>query len=132
MGIVVQAIRNAGPRGRDVPHGVGGSQDAMEQIKAGGLYRATFLYNPNLAASAVTMARLIALGEGFVELVPPEVPRQVVVPAPWSRRTTWRSTSSTSSTRPDAAELNDPARRTPASGGWSLSGGFGSAGPRRA
>ena len=27
------------------------------------------------------MARLIGLGEGFSELVPPEVPRQVVVPA---------------------------------------------------
>jgi ribose transport system substrate-binding protein len=27
------------------------------------------------------MARLIGLGQGFAELVPPEVPRQVVVPA---------------------------------------------------
>jgi hypothetical protein len=27
------------------------------------------------------MARLIGLGEGFPELVPPEVPRQLVVPA---------------------------------------------------
>ena len=33
------------------------------------------------AASAVNMARLIAIGEGFSELVPPEVPRQVIVPA---------------------------------------------------
>ena len=61
--------------------GVGGSQDAMAQIAEGGLYRATFLYNPNMAASAVNMARLLALGEGFSELVPPEVPRQVIVPA---------------------------------------------------
>ena len=61
--------------------GVGGSQDAMQQIKEGGLYRATFLYNPNMAASAVNMARLIGLDDGFSELVPPEVPRQVVVPA---------------------------------------------------
>lgn len=61
--------------------GVGGSQDAMKQIKAGGLYRATFLDNPNMAGTAVNMARLIALGQGFSELVPPEVPRQVVVPA---------------------------------------------------
>ena len=78
---VVQAIRNAGREDEMFLTGVGGSQDAMEQIKAGGLYRATFLYNPNMAASAVTMARLIALGEGFSELVPPEVPRQIVVPA---------------------------------------------------
>ena len=78
---VVQAIRNAGRQDEMFLTGVGGSQDAMEQIKEGGLYRATFLYNPNMAASAVNMARLIALGEGFPELVPPEVPRQVVVPA---------------------------------------------------
>ena len=48
--------------------GVGGSQNAMKQIKAGGLYRATFLYNPNMAATSVNMARLIALGQGFSEL----------------------------------------------------------------
>jgi ribose transport system substrate-binding protein len=78
---VVQAIRNAGRDDEMFLTGVGGSQDAMAQIKEGGLYRATFLYNPSMAASAVNMARLIALGEGFEELVPPEVPRQVVVPA---------------------------------------------------
>jgi ribose transport system substrate-binding protein len=78
---VVQAIRNANREDEMFLTGVGGSQDAMQQIKEGGLYRATFLYNPNMAASAVNMARLIALGEGFSELVPPEVPRQVVVPA---------------------------------------------------
>jgi ribose transport system substrate-binding protein len=78
---VVQAIRNAGREDEMFLTGVGGSQAAMEQIKEGGLYRATFLYNPSMAASAVTMARLIALGEGFEELVPPEVPRQVIVPA---------------------------------------------------
>jgi ribose transport system substrate-binding protein len=78
---VVQAIRNAGREDEMFLTGVGGSQDAMDQIKEGGLYRATFLYNPNMAASAVNMARLIALGEGFPELVPPEVPRQIIVPA---------------------------------------------------
>ena len=78
---VVQAIRNAGRDDEMFLTGVGGSQDAMQQIKEGGLYRATFLYNPNMAASAVNMARLIGLGQGFAELVPPEVPRQVVVPA---------------------------------------------------
>lgn len=78
---VVQAIRNAGRDDEMFLTGVGGSKAAMEQIKEGGLYRATFLYNPNMAATAVNMARLIALGEGFSELVPPEVPRQLIVPA---------------------------------------------------
>ena len=78
---VVQAIKTSG-RDKDMfLTGVGGSQDAMKQIEAGGLYRATFLYNPNMAATGVNMARLIGLGEGFSELVPPEVPRQLVVPA---------------------------------------------------
>jgi ribose transport system substrate-binding protein len=78
---VVQAIRNAGREDEMFLTGVGGSEDAMSQIEEGGLYRATFLYNPNMAGTAVNMARLIALGEGFSELVPPEVPRQVIVPA---------------------------------------------------
>jgi ribose transport system substrate-binding protein len=78
---VVQAIRNAGRDDDMFLTGVGGSQDAMNQIKEGGLYRATFLYNPNMAATAVNMGRLLALGEGFPELVPPEVPRQLIVPA---------------------------------------------------
>jgi ribose transport system substrate-binding protein len=78
---VVRAIRNANRDDEMFLTGVGGSQDAMKQIEEGGLYRATFLYNPNMAGTAVNMARLIALGEGFAELVPPEVPRQVVVPA---------------------------------------------------
>src|SRR3954453_17617400 len=78
---VVQAIHNAGRDKEMFLTGVGGSSDAMKQIKAGGLYRATFLYNPNMAATAVNMARLIALGQGFPELVPPEVPRQLIVPA---------------------------------------------------
>jgi ribose transport system substrate-binding protein len=78
---VVQAIRNSGRDDEMFLTGVGGSQAAMEQIKEGGLYRATFLYNPSMAASAVTMARLIGLEEGFTELVPPTVPRQLIVPA---------------------------------------------------
>jgi ribose transport system substrate-binding protein len=78
---VVQAIRNAGRDKKMFLTGVGGSQSAMKQIQAGGLYRATFLYNPNMAGTAVNMARLIALGQGFSELVPPEVPRQLIVPA---------------------------------------------------
>lgn len=78
---VVQAIRNAGREKEMFVTGVGGSLAAMKQIQQGGLYKATFLYNPNMAASAVNMARLIAQGQGFSELVPSEVPRQLVVPA---------------------------------------------------
>jgi ribose transport system substrate-binding protein len=61
--------------------GAGGSKAAMEQIKEGGLYRATFLYNPSMSASAIRMARLIVRGQGFEELTEPEVPSKITVPA---------------------------------------------------
>jgi ribose transport system substrate-binding protein len=53
----------------------------MDRIEAGGLYRATFLYNPTMSASAINLARLIVRGEGLEELTEPEVPSVVQVPA---------------------------------------------------
>lgn len=61
--------------------GAGGSKQAFDLIKKGGLYRATFLYNPSMAASAIRIARLIALGQGFSELLEPEVPSYIQLPA---------------------------------------------------
>jgi ribose transport system substrate-binding protein len=49
--------------------------------EAGGLYRATFLYNPTMSASAVNLAALIARGEGMADLTEPEVPSRIQVPA---------------------------------------------------
>jgi len=64
----------------------------MELVKSGGLYRATFLYNPSMAASAVRLARLIAQGKGLRDLTEPEVPSRVQVPAtPSPRKTSRRS-----------------------------------------
>jgi ribose transport system substrate-binding protein len=78
---VVSAIENAGREDEMILTGAGGSRDAMERIQEGGLYAATFLYNPSMSASAVRVARLIALGEGFEELVEPEVPSRIELPA---------------------------------------------------
>lgn len=78
---VVSAIENAGREDEMFLTGAGGSTDAMERIEQGGLYAATFLYNPSMSASAVRVARLIALGEGFEELVEPEVPSRIELPA---------------------------------------------------
>ena len=61
---VVSAIENAGREDEMFLTGAGGSKAAMEQIEKGGLYRATFLYNPTMAASAVNLANLIARGPG--------------------------------------------------------------------
>lgn len=78
---VVSAIENAGREDEMILTGAGGSRDAMERIEEGGLYAATFLYNPSMSASAVRVARLIALGQGFEELVEPEVPSRIELPA---------------------------------------------------
>jgi ribose transport system substrate-binding protein len=78
---VVAAIENAGREDEMFVTGAGGSEAAMQQIAEGGLYKATFLYNPSMAASGVRIARLIALGEGFSDLVEPEVPSYIQLPA---------------------------------------------------
>jgi ribose transport system substrate-binding protein len=78
---VVQAIKNANRDKEMWLTGVGGSKAAMEQIKQGGLYRATFLYNPSMAASAVSLARLLGRGEGLSDLVEPVIPSLIVMQA---------------------------------------------------
>jgi len=78
---VVSAIENADRQDEMFLTGAGGSKAAMDRIEAGGLYRATFLYNPTMSASAVNLAALIARGEGMAELTEPEVPSRIQVPA---------------------------------------------------
>jgi ribose transport system substrate-binding protein len=78
---VVSAIENANRQDEMFLTGAGGSKAAMDRIEAGGLYRATFLYNPVMSASAIRMARLIVRGQGFEELAEPEVPSKITVPA---------------------------------------------------
>jgi len=78
---VVAAIENAGREDEMFLTGAGGSTAAMERIEQDGLYRATFLYNPVMSASAVQLANLIARGDGLTELAEPEVPSRIQVPA---------------------------------------------------
>jgi ribose transport system substrate-binding protein len=78
---VVAAIQNAGREKEMFLTGAGGSKAAMEQIKKGGLYRATFLYNPSMASSAINLAHLIATKQGMADLAEPEVPSKITVPA---------------------------------------------------
>ncbi|HEY0993561.1 MAG TPA: substrate-binding domain-containing protein [Kofleriaceae bacterium] len=78
---VVQAIKNANRDKEMWLTGVGGSKAAMDLIKQGGLYRATFLYNPTMAASAVALARLLAKGQGLSDLTEPVIPNLIVMQA---------------------------------------------------
>ena len=77
----VQAIRNANRQDEMFITGAGGSKDAMNLIAEGDLYRATFLYNPSMSGSAISLAKLIAERKGLSELVEPEVPSRVELPA---------------------------------------------------
>jgi ribose transport system substrate-binding protein len=78
---VVSAIENANREDEMFVTGAGGSNDAMERIEQGGLYKATFLYNPTMAASAVRLAALIAQGKGMSDLTETEVPSRIQLPA---------------------------------------------------
>ena len=53
---VVSAIENAGREDEMFLTGAGGSRPRWSD-REGGLYRATFMYNPSMAASAVNLAR---------------------------------------------------------------------------
>ena len=61
--------------------GAGGSKQVMEEIQKGGLWRATFLYNPSMAASAVHLAQLIVQQKGLDELAEPEIPSSITLQA---------------------------------------------------
>jgi ribose transport system substrate-binding protein len=78
---VIAAIENANRAEDMFLTGAGGSKAIMKRIEAGGLVRATFLYNPTMAASAVKLAALIARNEGMKDLTEPEVPSRIQVPA---------------------------------------------------
>ena len=78
---VVAAINNANRQGEMILTGAGGSKNAMNSIKLGGLYAATFLYNPTMAGSAVNLARLVAHNCGFTELNEPAVPQRIQLDA---------------------------------------------------
>jgi ribose transport system substrate-binding protein len=78
---VVAAINEANRAKGLFVTGAGGSKQAFDLIKKGGIYRATFLYNPVMSASAISIARLIGQDAGFTELREPQVPSKIILPA---------------------------------------------------
>jgi len=78
---VAAAIQNAGRDKEMWMTGAGGSKQVLDEIKQGGLWRATFMYNPSMAASAVNIARLIVQNKGFDELAEPDVPSSITIQA---------------------------------------------------
>ena len=73
---VASAIENAGRQDEMWMTGAGGSKAVMEKIKEGGLWRATFLYNPAMSADAVYLASLLGQGKGLPGFAAPDIPSQ--------------------------------------------------------
>ncbi|MFE7243305.1 substrate-binding domain-containing protein [Streptomyces sp. NPDC057580] len=72
---VLAAIKEAG-RSEFFVVGGAGSANAMREIQAdSGALKATVTYSPTMAASAITLARLIAQGKGMSDLLEQQVPQ---------------------------------------------------------
>src|SRR4051812_11609475 len=78
---VAAAIQNAGRDKEMWMTGAGGSKDVMDAIKKGGLWRATFLYNPSMSADAVYLATLLAQGKGLEGFATPDIPSKITLAA---------------------------------------------------
>ncbi|MGH3456166.1 MAG: sugar ABC transporter substrate-binding protein, partial [Nocardioidaceae bacterium] len=60
--------------------GGGGSANAMRDIKADDtVLKATVTYSPSMAASAISVARLVGNGWGMSDLVEADVPSSITV-----------------------------------------------------
>jgi ribose transport system substrate-binding protein len=78
---VASAIENAGRDKEMWMTGAGGSKAVMEKIKEGGLWRATFLYNPAMSADAVYLASLLGQGKGLPGFAAPDIPSKIILSA---------------------------------------------------
>ena len=78
---VASAIENAGRDKEMWMTGAGGSKAVMEKIKEGGLWRATFLYNPAMSADAVYLASLLGQGKGLPGFAAPDIPSRITLAA---------------------------------------------------
>lgn len=76
---VLAAIKQAN-RSEFFVVGGAGSANAMREIKADkGVLKATVLYPPTMAASAIALARLVAHSKGMSDLTQPEVPASITL-----------------------------------------------------
>lgn len=78
---VASAIENAGRADEMWMTGAGGSKAIMERIKEGGLWKATFLYNPSMSADAVYLASLLGQNKGIPGFAAPDVPSKITLAA---------------------------------------------------
>ncbi|QFZ18219.1 substrate-binding domain-containing protein [Saccharothrix syringae] len=74
---VLAAIEGAG-RGEFVMVGGAGSRNMMDRIKAdSGVVKATVLYSPSMASSAIALARLLGQAKGIGDLAEHDIPASI-------------------------------------------------------
>jgi ribose transport system substrate-binding protein len=78
---VAAAIQNAGPDKEMWVAGAGGAKAVKDGIKKGGLWRATFLYNPAMSADAVYLATLLGSGKGLPGFAAADIPSRITLAA---------------------------------------------------
>ncbi|MEQ7126759.1 substrate-binding domain-containing protein [Actinopolymorpha sp. B11F2] len=80
QGIGVLAAIDQANRDEFFMVGGAGSTDMMERIKADDtVVKCTVTYNPSMASSAVSLARLVAQGKGMSDLVENEIPKMITL-----------------------------------------------------
>jgi ribose transport system substrate-binding protein len=80
QGIGVLAAIDQAKRDEFFMVGGAGSSDMMERIKADdSVIKCTVTYNPSMASSAVSLARLVAQGRGMSDLVENEIPKMITL-----------------------------------------------------
>jgi ribose transport system substrate-binding protein len=80
QGIGVLAAVDTAGRDEFIMVGGAGSRDAMDLIQAdSGVLKATVTYSPSMASSAISLARLVAQGNGMADLVENEIPAQIIL-----------------------------------------------------
>jgi len=79
---VLRAVMESPRKDEILLTGAGGSKLMFENIKNDNTpVKASFLYNPAMAGSALNIARLIGFNNKMTELWEPEVPRQIIIRA---------------------------------------------------
>jgi ribose transport system substrate-binding protein len=78
QGVGVMAAIEAASRSEFVMVGGAGSRGAMDQIKADDtVLKATVLYSPSMASSAISLARLLGQAKGMADLAEHEIPASI-------------------------------------------------------
>ena len=80
QGVGVLAAINQAKRTEFIMVGGAGSANAMRLIKEdSGVLKATVTYSPSMASSAISIARLVAQGKGFSDLVEKQAPKSITL-----------------------------------------------------